>query len=156
LAALGGTGCGNGLPAKGGKNPRVIVANPVTGTIMDYQDFTGRLEAVKAVEIRARVTGYVNEAPFKGGDLVKEGAVLFQIHPRPYQADLNQAKANLKVAIAERNLQEQNVERARRLVAAKTLSSEEYQTIAAANEKAGATVGALQAAQDKAELYLDY
>jgi RND family efflux transporter MFP subunit len=156
LAALGGTGCGNGQAAKGGKNPRVIIASPVTGTIMDYQDFTGRLEAVKAVEVRARVTGYVNEAPFKEGDLVKEGAVLFQIDPRPYQADLNQAKANLKVAIAERNLQEQNVERARRLVATKTLSSEEYQTIAAANEKAGATVGALQAAQEKAELYLDY
>ena len=59
---------------------------------MDYQDFTGRLDAVKSVDIRARVSGYITEVPFKEGDHVKENELLFQIDVRPYQADLNQAQ----------------------------------------------------------------
>jgi RND family efflux transporter MFP subunit len=156
VAALSSAACDNGQPAKGVKDPHVNVTRPITTTVMDYQDFTGRLDAVKTVEIRARVTGYVNEAVFREGDLVKEGDLLFQIDPRTYQADLNQAKANLNVALADQNLQEKNAERARRLVASKSLSPEEYQTVVAANEKAGATVGAMQAAKDKAKLYLDF
>jgi RND family efflux transporter MFP subunit len=108
------------------------------------------------VDIRARVTGYVTEVPFKEGDLVKEGALLFQIDPRPYEADLNQAEANLKLAIAERNLQEKNAERARKLYAKRTISIEDYETVIAANDKAVASVGAMEAARQRAELYVKY
>ena len=66
----------------------------------DYQDFTGRLTAIKTVDIRARVTGYVKSVPFKEGDPVKKGDLLFEIDPLTYLADLNQAKANLKLAEA--------------------------------------------------------
>src|SRR4029079_14596559 len=65
-------GCQQNGASKPSKNPKVVVAYPVTNSILDYFDFTGRLEAVKSVEIRARVSGYITEAPFKEGDLVKQ------------------------------------------------------------------------------------
>ena len=93
-----------------------MVTTPITDIVMDYQDFTGRLDAIKTVDIRARVSGYVTEAPFTEGDVVKEGQLLFQIDVRPYQADLNQAEANLKVAIADRNYWEREATRAKTAV----------------------------------------
>jgi RND family efflux transporter MFP subunit len=156
VAALCVAGCDRGPPAKENKNPRVVVTSPILGTVMDYQDFTGRLDAVKTVDIRARVTGYVNEVPFKEGDLVKEGSLLFQIDPRTYQADLDQADANLNVALADRDFQVKNTERSRRLYAARAIASEDYETAIAARDKAVATVGAMEAAKAKARLYLDY
>jgi RND family efflux transporter MFP subunit len=149
-------GCERGEPAKAARNPRVIVTKPITQTVMDYQDFTGRLDAVKTVDIRARVSGYVIEAPFKEGDRVKEGDLLFQIDPRTYQADLNQAEANLKLAIADRGLQQKNAERARRVYASRASAPEDYETAIAAEEKAVAAVGALQAAKERAQLYVDF
>jgi RND family efflux transporter MFP subunit len=156
LAAMGLAGCDKGPVAKDAKNPRVIITKPIYETVMDYQDFTGRLDAVKTVDVRARVTGYVTEAPFKEGDYVKEGQLLFQIDTRTYEADLNQAEANLNVALAERNFQKRNAERARRLIAVKAIATEDLETTLAACDKAIATVGAMQAARDKAKLYLDY
>jgi RND family efflux transporter MFP subunit len=150
------SGCGNGQPAKVAKNPRVVVTKPVVATVMDYQDFTGRLEAVKTVDIRSRVSGYVTQVPFKEGDIVTQGDLLFQIDVRPYHADWNQAEANLKVAIADRDLQNRNAERAKNLLPAKAISYEEYETILAAKEKSVATVGAMEAARDRAKLYVDY
>src|SRR5947209_6491557 len=108
-------GCNQGTPpAKGAKTIEVLATRPITDEVTDYQDFTGRLSAVKTVEIRARVTGYVTEAPFKEGDKVRQGDLLFQIDPRSYRADLNQTKANLKLAEADRNVQEKTAARARR------------------------------------------
>src|SRR4051794_39840101 len=78
-AMLAATGCDQAPPAKAGKNPRVVVTKPITATVMDYQDFTGRLEAVKTIEIRSRVSGYVTEAPFQEGAVVKKDNLLFQI-----------------------------------------------------------------------------
>ncbi|HWY86034.1 MAG TPA: efflux RND transporter periplasmic adaptor subunit [Gemmataceae bacterium] len=156
ITVLGTAGCDKALPAKESKNPKVKVTHPLTETVMDFQDFTGRLDAVKTVEIRARVSGYVTEVPFKEGDVVKEGDLLFQIDVRPYKADLNQAEANLKVAEAEQNLQVRNAERARVLLPANAISKEDYETVLAAMEKAAANVGAAKAAKERAELYLTY
>jgi membrane fusion protein, multidrug efflux system len=149
-------GCQRAEPGKAARDPRVIVTTPITQTVMDYQDFTGRLDAVKTVDIRARVSGYVLEAPFKEGDQVKEGELLFQIDPRTYLADLNQAEANLKLAIADRNLQQKNAERARRVYASRASAAEDYETALAAEEKASAAVGAAQAAKERAKLYVDF
>ena len=154
LACL--SGCEPAKLAKAGKNPRVVATKPIIDTVMDYQDFTGRLDAVKTVEIRARVSGYVTEIPFKEGDFVKEGQLLFQIDERPYQADLNQTEANLKVALADRNLMEKNADRARKLYPVKSISREDYDAALAALEKSVATVGASDAAKEKSKLYLDY
>ncbi len=153
-SAVGFVGCEKAAPPKPASNPRVIVTKPITDSVIDYQDFTGRLEAFKTVEIKARVTGYVINAPFKEGDHVEKGSLLFQIDKRPYEADLNQAKANLKVAIADKNFQEKNVERYGKVLT--SVSKEEYETAIAASEKAAANVAAMEAAQARAQLYLNY
>ena len=151
------TGCNREAPAApAAKSVEVVATTPITYEVTDYQDFTGRLDAFKTVDIRSRVSGYVTEVPFKEGDEVREGDLLFQIDPRPYQADLNQAEANLKQAEAERRLQEKTVARARQLINGGNIAKEEYDQAVAASEKAFATVGAMRAARDRAELYLGF
>ncbi len=150
------TGCSQGPPPGKSKVVEVIVTTPITDTVTDYTDFTGRLDAVKTVDIRARVSGYVNEAPFKEGDLVKEGDLLFQIDPRTYQADYNQALANYNQAIADRDLQVKNVARVKPLIANGSATQEEYDQFSGALEKAQASVGSALAARDHAKLYLDF
>jgi RND family efflux transporter MFP subunit len=155
VAAL--AGCGNGHEKdKRTKHPEVVVTTPITDEVLDYQDFTGRLSAVKTVEIRARVTGYVAEAPFKEGDTVREDDLLFQIDPRPYQADLDLAEANLKLAEAERNVQERNERRDKKSLERRAISQEIYDQTLAALEKSRASVTATAAARDRAKLYLSY
>src|SRR5947209_6720427 len=85
-------GCNRAQPPRASKTPRVVVTTPVSSQVIDYQDFTGRLDAFRSVEVKARVTGHITAAPFSEGDVVTEGQLLFQIDPRPYQADLNQAE----------------------------------------------------------------
>src|SRR5438876_9259098 len=78
------------------KPPQVEVTTPVTQEVTDYEEFTGRLAATESVDIRARVTGYLTKVDFKEGvrvDVTKDD-VLFEIDARPYQAILNQTKAN--------------------------------------------------------------
>jgi len=149
-------GCHGATSSRSQTPVEVIVTTPVTDKVTDFADFTGRLDAMKTVEIRSRVTGYLVSAPFKEGDLVKEGDPLFQIDLKTYQADYNQAVANVKLAEAEQKVQEQNARRARELYANKAIGEEEYQTIVANWEKAKASVKAMQAAQDRSKQYLDY
>jgi membrane fusion protein, multidrug efflux system len=155
LAALL-TGCSKTSPAKTAAPVDVVVTTPITDMVTDFADFTGRLDATRTVEVRARVTGYLNEVPFKEGDLVKEGDLLFQVDPRTYVADFNQAVANVRLAEAEQNVQEHNAKRARELYAKKAIGDEEYETIVATWEKAKATVKAMAAAQERAKQYLDF
>jgi RND family efflux transporter MFP subunit len=157
LATVLATGCDHPPPkSQGAKTVEVFVTTPITSKVADYQDFTGRLEAVKTVDIRARVTGYVLDAPFKEGDQVREGDLLFQIDAQTYKADLNQAEANLKLAHADRKLQERTLDRARIMIANKSIGREEFDQDVAAMEKSRATVGAMEAARDRCQLYVGY
>jgi multidrug efflux system membrane fusion protein len=109
-------GCGHGSSASRDKDRKaveVVVTTPITHEVTDYQDFTGRLDAVKTVDIRARVSGYVTDAPFKEGDEVREGDLLFQIDPRPYKAALDAAEAQVAAAAAQVRVGEANVRLAR-------------------------------------------
>ena len=82
--------------------PPVVTVAPVQEReIQDFVVFTGRTEAVQAVDIRARVSGYLTETKFKDGQDVKKGDVLFVIDPRPYQADLDRAQAEFDKAQAD-------------------------------------------------------
>src|ERR1700681_926632 len=78
--------------------PPVTVSYPVEREVTDYADFTARTAAVDSVELRARVSGYLDKVNFKEGALFKKGDVLFEIDPRTYQADLETAKGNLAAA----------------------------------------------------------
>src|SRR5262245_53246607 len=98
---VGVAGCAReqGGPPGGGmqpqKPPEVIVAPPVRKDTMDYEECTGRTEAFKTVEVRARVTGYLQKVNFVEGKKVKKGEVLFEIDARPYEAELTRAEANV-------------------------------------------------------------
>src|SRR5579863_8029777 len=72
--------------------PAVVVAHPAQRTVVDWDDFLGQFEAVDSVDVRPRVTGYLQSVGFRDGELVRKGQVLFVIDPRPYQAILDQAK----------------------------------------------------------------
>ena len=159
VAILAAAGCDAAAPAAPQAKPiEVIVTTPTSDTVTDYQDFTGRLDANRTIELRARVTGYVMEASFKEGDEVEEGQTLFRIDPQTYEADLHVAEANVKQAIAEQRLQERNLERAGQLYRSGTggISREEYDQIQAAVEKSKAIVGSMEAARDRARLYVGY
>ena len=97
LAAFLISGCGEGAkPAAKPKLPTVTVAKPITKTIVEWDAYTGRLEAVDLVEIRARVSGYLMSAEFEEGQIVQKGDLLFVIDPRPFEAELNAAQAKLR------------------------------------------------------------
>src|SRR5262249_28515324 len=105
----GQTGCGKRkLPSPDDKPLDVDIAYPVVKDVVDFLDFTGRLDAKDSVDVRARVTGYVVKTPFKEGEPVEKGAIVYEIDPRPYKAKLDDAlayldlqKAKLKLAIAD-------------------------------------------------------
>src|SRR5437899_1825502 len=120
-------GCNGAQPQSSGRKAvGVDVTTPITSEVSDYQDFTGRLDALKTVDIRARVSGFVMTAPFKEGDMVEEGKLLFLIDPRTYQASFDQAEANLKQAVADRNLQQRNTFRAQKMIEGRSIAQEDY------------------------------
>jgi len=73
--------------------PKVEVTLPMTDTVSDFEAFTGRFDAIFTVEIRARVTGYLDKVNFEDGQEVNKGDLLFEIDPRPYQTELNRTEA---------------------------------------------------------------
>src|SRR6516162_2210066 len=113
---LGLTGCGRPPLPPPPPPPSVSVSHPVEREVTDYADFTARTAAVDSVELRARVSGYLDRVPFKEGALVKKGDVLFEIDPRTYKATLDQAeatRASIEVRLTRLGA---DLERGRRLV----------------------------------------
>ena len=125
--------------------PRVTVAVPMQQQIVDWDDYVGRFEAVKSVEIRPRVSGYLTGIHFKDGDIVREGQLLFTIDPRPYQATLAQAQAQAFRQRATLANARSQLARAKVLVEAQALAKEEYETRASAVQTALADVAAADA-----------
>jgi RND family efflux transporter MFP subunit len=94
--------------------------------VVDWDDFVGRFEAVDQVDVRPRVSGYLTRIGFKDGEVVKKGQVLFEIDPRPYQATLDQAKAQEQRAQATLLNARTALERGKALLAARAISQEEF------------------------------
>ncbi len=132
----------------------VTVARPVTRQITDYQEFAGRIEAAQSVDLRARVTGYLENIHFKDGADVKKGDILFAVDARPYQAALDQAQANLRAAEAQRDLSKRNLERLRAL--AKAVGQADVDAADAAFQSATAQVDAAKAGVVVARLNVDF
>ena len=106
--------------------PAVTVATPLVKRITEWDEFTGRFEATESVEVRARVSGYLQSVNFADGAMVKEGDVLFMIDPRPYQAAVDQAKADLASAQARLDWATVELDRAEALVKSNTVSTATY------------------------------
>jgi multidrug efflux system membrane fusion protein len=148
-------GCG-AKPADPPPPPAVTAAAVPEREVTDWDQFTGRLEAVDQVEIRPRVTGYIGRVAFAEGKEVRKGDVLFEIDPRPYQAELARAEAQLAEARTGAELAAREVARARRLVAVQAISREEYDSRVSAQAQGDASVQAAQAAVRTARLNLDW
>lgn len=141
----------------GGPPPAMVgYAEPVKRKVTEHDVYTGRFEAVERVELRAQVSGYLTEVGFEDGEIVEKGRVLFRIDPRPAEAALAQAKANLGSAEAAAALAGLELNRAGRLSKGVTISAAEFDTKAQAKAQADASVAAAKAAVDNAQLTLDY
>jgi multidrug efflux system membrane fusion protein len=129
--------------------PSVDVSQPIQHVIVEWDEYTGRLQAVESVEIRARVSGYLNKILFKDGGKVKKNDLLFVIDPRPYTAHLNQTKAEFDQAKSKVDLAKGDFQRAKRLLKEQAISEEEYDT---RSKNLVQNEAALQSAKAKVEL----
>ena len=136
--------------------PKVTVSKPLQREVMEWDEYTGRLEAVDSVDVRARVSGYLQSIHFTDGQVVKEGDLLFVIDPRPYQAELDRAEAELKLAQARLSLAKNDLARAKNLLSARAISEEEADTRASDEKVAAATVQQAEAAVKAAKLNVEF
>jgi multidrug efflux system membrane fusion protein len=148
-------GCGGDLPAPP-PPPAVTVAAVPERDINEWDEFTGRLEAVDAVEIRPRVSGYIQRVAFAEGKEVRKGDVLVEIDPRPYAAELARAEAQVEVARTRAQLAARDVERARKPVAVQAISKEEFDSRTAGQAEGEAAVRAAEAEVATARLNLEW
>jgi multidrug efflux system membrane fusion protein len=155
---IGAFGCsrGDGAAASSTELPVVPVSQPVEREVTDYVDFTGRTDAVSSIGVRARVTGYLVKHPFREGAEVKKGDLLFEIDPRPYQAQLDQAQAQVSLNEASLRLAEATYARVRPLAATGAVSQQEADEDKAAVEEARARIKASQAAVAVYKLNLEF
>lgn len=156
--AVGLAGCSRneaatpaGMPA-----PQVTVAPAVSQGVTEFDQFTGRIQPVERVEIRPRVSGYIASVEFAEGREVSKGDVLFVIDPRPYEAELKRAQAELARATAASTLARTEHDRATKLLGLRAISQEEFDTRVSGSEQAQANVAAAQAAVDAAQLNLTF
>jgi multidrug efflux system membrane fusion protein len=145
VLALSG-GCGE-APAQLAppQPPAVPVSKPVQQEVTDYVDFTGRTDAVQAVNVIARVTGYLVQMPFKEGSEVKKDQLLFEIDPRPYQDQLTLGQAQLATYKAQQQLADADFVRATRLIKDKTISEQQFEQYKSTKEQAASQVQSAQA-----------
>lgn len=136
--------------------PEVDVAQVIAEPVTLWESFTGRVVAPETVELRPRVSGYIDTVAFKEGELVKAGDLLFQIDPRPYQARVQAARAELEQASSQMALAKSEAGRAKTLLESRAISREEYDQRNAALLGANAQVNAAKAALASAELDLQY
>lgn len=147
---------GRGEPTSTPLPPKVTVSQPIVQKVVEWDEYTGRIEAVESVEVRARVSGYLQSVHFEDGAMVKKGDLLFVIDPRPYEAELERAQAELNRLGAKLDLAINDFERADRLLKTKAISEEEFDTRSKARREAQAAVQAAQAAVTTAKLNLEY
>jgi RND family efflux transporter MFP subunit len=136
--------------------PEVSVAQPITEDVTDYLEFTGTSRAVEAVDLRSRVSGYLQSIEFEDGAYVKQGQLLFVIEPEPFEVALASEKAKLRKAQAALKLATAEVERTRPLVKRGALAVAELDVKIADRDSAVAEVAAAEAAVAQAELNLRY
>lgn len=136
--------------------PKIDVAQVVSRDVVEWDDFTGRLEAVNSVAIRPRVSGYVAAIRFDEGALVHKGDLLFEIDARPFQAEVDRLRAEVERANATVQRAASELERANRLSSENAMSSEERDRRAAFAKESAAQKEAVEAALRSAELNLEF
>ena len=138
--------------------PTLPVSEPVDRKVTNYVEFTGRTDAVEAVDVRPRVTGYLVRMPFKEGSEVKKGDLLFEIDPRPYQAQLDQAVSQVDLYKAQLKLARTNYarDRAVNVRIPGSVSQQELDQYQAAVEEAAARVKAFESSTEVYKLNIEF
>ena len=136
--------------------PPVTVAQPLQKSITEWDEYTGRFQAVETVEVRARVSGFIDSIRFNEGQMVKEGDLLIVIDQRPYQIALEQAKADVERAKAKLEIASLDVQRATPLVRSQALTEREFDTRKSTERDAAGQVGSAEAAARQAQLNLEW
>lgn len=157
LGSLLLSGCGEAPPTPSAASAaQVSVAEVIEQPINEWDEFTGRLEAPESVEVRPRVSGYIDKVAFDEGSLVKKGDLLFQIDPRPFQAEVKRLQAQLQQARASQTRAANEARRGERLRQSNAISAELADARASAATEAQAAVAATQAELDNALLNLSF
>lgn len=150
------SGCGKKAPQMAHSAPEVQVSKPIKKTFEVWDEYTARVEPLEFVELRSRVSGYLEKIFFKEGQIVKAGDLLFVIDPRPYEASLAAAKASVKEVEARLLLAKTNLERAKDLLKSNAISKEIYDTRESDVLSTEASLLNAQALLKEAELNLEY
>ena len=143
-------------PAAAQQAATVDVAPVMSKTITDWQEYSGRLEAIDQVDIRPQVSGKLIAVHFKDGSLVKKGDLLFTIDPRPFEAELNRAQAQLASTEAQVTYTASNLSRIQRLIQSNAVSRQELDLAENDARSANANLQAARAAVQSARLNLEY
>lgn len=149
-------GCGRQQQAPSMPPVLVSTAKPTVAAITNWDEYPGRLEAVEFVEVRPRVSGYIQSIHFEDGGMVSAGDLLFVIDPRPYEAELQRAEAECRRLEAALELARAEFARAEIMRAAKAISAEEFDARQATLKQTESALDAARAARRAAELNLEY
>jgi multidrug efflux system membrane fusion protein len=152
---LTSSGCKKAAAPQQGPLP-VNVVTVVEKEVNEWDEFTGRLEAVESVEIRPRVSGYITEVHIEAGAIIKKGDLLYVIDPRPYQADFDRAAAEVERMQAQLKLAQIELDRAKELRTKNTISASEFDQKAATYQGASAAAASAEAAKNSAALNLEF
>jgi membrane fusion protein (multidrug efflux system) len=150
-------GCGKKVAETGPQAPpEVLVTQVISGDVPVIREWVGTLDGSENADIRARVTGYLQKRDYQEGSYVKEGDLLFEIDPRPFEAALAQAKSELDQVQATQAATQADFERSQELYNKTVISVQEYENKRQLNQAQVAKAEALQAAAQTAQLNLDY
>lgn len=152
LAAIG---CNKKSAPPQGPLP-VNVVTVIEKEVTEWDEFTGRLDAVESVDIRPRVSGYITEIHFEAGAIIKKDDLLYVIDPRPYQADFDRSSAEFERMQAQLKLAQIELDRATDLRRKNTISASEFDQKAATYQSASAAARSAEAAKNSAALNLEF
>jgi multidrug efflux system membrane fusion protein len=148
--------CGQSPQQAAPPPPKVTVATPVKRTIVDQDEYVGRFVPIDVVEVRARVSGYLDKVHFQDGQIVKQGDLLFTIDKRPFQNTLDQARANLETAKSNVVFTQSDLARGQQLLRDRTISEQIFEQRSQAFRNAQSAVAASEAMVRQAELDLEF
>lgn len=148
-------GCNKSDPRPQDAAPEVDVAHPVVRESLEWDEYTGRLAGVEMVEVRPRVTGYLDKIHFKAGQIINKGDLLFTIDPRPFKAELDRANAQIKSAQAELEHAQFDLKRIEGLQKDEAAPEKEYRDVLFAEQKARADLDQAMSEQQIAALNLE-
>ncbi|PTY00998.1 efflux transporter periplasmic adaptor subunit [Verrucomicrobia bacterium LW23] len=155
-ASLGLTGCNESHATAPPAPPVVTVAKAESKPVTEWDEFTGRTEAVEAVEVKPRISGHITEVKFRAGQMVKKGDVLFVIDPRPYQVIVDQRQADVERAKIRQANAERMAQRANKLANGRVISVEAEDTLVTAFSEARSALASAEALLDAAKLDLEF